>query len=180
MKVYCRACFLFCSRNYNPLRLWAKWVIIALVYMCSLIGGNVGTALLLSDDSKVCYETVWFGSCYWDAFPLTFLFLTPLYLIIATFIVAWRNSRPIWKKAYDEAKGYHQLINENAISDRDDRSEERCQVENEITVNGGDDVFCRDDYIGNDFSNDFSNDFNTGNGSNTDVERMLLYQSNLT
>ena len=113
MKTYCRACFLFCSRDNNPLKLWAKWVIIAIVYLVSLVGGNVGTALIFSDDSKVCYETVWFGSCYWDAFPLTFLFLTPLYLMIATFIVAWRNSRKMWKESMGEAKGLHRLMNED-------------------------------------------------------------------
>lgn len=114
MKLYCRACFLFCSRDNNPLKLWLKWVIIATVYLLSLIGGNVGTALMFSDDSKVCYETVWFGSCYWDAFPLTFLFLTPLYVTIATFIVAFRNSMDMWKESMREANGVYTLVDENA------------------------------------------------------------------
>lgn len=113
MKVYCRACFLFCSHNDNPLKIWAKWVIITIVYLVSLIGGNVGLALIFADDSKVCYETIWFGSCYWDAFPLTLMFLTPFYLSIATFVVAWRNSRQMWQESYREAKGLHNLINED-------------------------------------------------------------------
>ena len=115
MKVWCRACFLFCSRNDNPLKIWLKWVIIVVLYLASLIGGNVGLALMFADDSSICYQTVWFGTCYWDAFPLTFLFLTPLYAFAATFVVAWRNSRNMWEESYNEARGLHRLIDHDSF-----------------------------------------------------------------
>ena len=111
MKNFCRTCHIFCNQQ-NPIRTWGKWVVVVTCYLVSLIASNIGFALMFADDSNVCKETVWFESCYWDAFPLTFLFLTPLYAFVSTFIIAFSNSKELWKKSRAEAQGLYQLINE--------------------------------------------------------------------